>query len=447
MTAHTGSMKVIPALHRRARYDDLASLAERARMRTTSNVFFACIAALLVAAFAAPLAAGDVPSFLIESFQVTGGSRAADRIVIAESRLVAGQTYDETQLRDAMARIQRLPFIVSTNFRLAKGTAPGTYVLVIAIRRMSALFIDAEQTSTWSPTFAGFEAAPGGFRTVEVVRRFDDRRLVAGFRTFAGANNVIAGTAERVSYRNDRYTLTFSSYDLFGTRASITALASYLSDPGANRSGDPSARNDWHHRDDLTWEVVGVIPVTGADSLRVSWQHSEYPSKFNEFSPETGRSHYTLLSSPQIEKQFFWIHDTTNDPLLPTRGTRWSVGNIHFDDVATAPTFASRFQHREKLVTLEHSQPITERQSVTLGADGKEFDHVVRNYRAFGVYAFDLSRLARSGDARLELGARWELARGPGFRVRQAAVNASGVYRNVWGVLRFTVEYYGWEKQ
>jgi len=96
-------------------------------------------------AFAQP-----APPFLIESIEVTGGSRATDHIIVAESRLRLMQEYSEADLRRAMARIQRLPFIVSTDFRLAKGTQVGRYVLVIRVRRMTPLFLDAETTSTWS---------------------------------------------------------------------------------------------------------------------------------------------------------------------------------------------------------------------------------------------------------------------------------------------------------
>ncbi len=420
-------------------------------IRKSRLLIWKIAALLLVVIPAIRMAAEPVPAFLLESIEVEGGSRAADRIVIAESRLHLKQTYDESELRAAMARIQRLPFVVSTDFRLAKGTVPGTYVLIIRIRRMTPFFLDAETNAQWAH-FSRAEPLPsGGYHVVSRLGRRDENHVVAGARAFAGANGVITATGERVSDRNDRYTLTFSEYDLFGSRASITAVASYLEAPGANRSGDPLARNDWHHRDNVLYEIIGVFPITGSDSLRGSWQHEELAGRYNAISPADGQYHYVLQSLPEISKDLFWIHDTTNDPLLPTRGTRWTLGGTRISMPTTTSVSVGTVQARQLAATLEHTVPVFDSQALTLGGTALQFNHVVRNYTVFGVYGYDLSGHVRSGDLRLELGGRKEI-----FTVRiphgsqhasQAFVNASAVYRNVWGVLRFTVEYQGWEKQ
>lgn len=425
-------------------------------MIRTSRLLIRNLAALLLLAIpAVHLAADPVPAFLIESIEVEGGSRAADRIVIAESRLQVKQSYDESELRAAMARIQRLPFIVSTDFRLAKGTMPGTYVLIIRIRRMTPFFLDAETNAQWTHLRRIENLPSGGFRFVSRLARRDEHHIVAGARTFVGANGVITATGERVSLRNDRYTLTFSQYDLLGSRASVTAVVSYLEAPGANRSGDPLARNDWHHRDNVLYEIVGVLPITGSDSLRGSWQHEEIPGRYNAISPQDGQYHYVLQSLPEISKDLFWIHDTTDDPLLPTSGTRWTLGGTRISMPTTTTVSFGTVQRRQLAATFEHTFPLFESQALTLGGKGVQYDRIVRNYTALAVYGYDLSSHVRSGDLRLELGGRKEISTVRRQRTlhsysidrsSQAFVNASAVYRNVWGVLRFTVEYEGWEK-
>lgn len=406
---------------------------------------------LLAAIPAVRLFADPLPLFLIESIEVDGGSRATDRIVIAESRLHLMQTYDESDLRAAMARIQRLPFIVSTDFRLAKGTAPEKYVLIIRIRRMTPLFLDAETNAQWVHLTRAEPTPSGGVRFVSRLGRRDENHVIAGARLFTGANGVLTATGERVSLRNDRYTLTFSEYDLFGTRASITAVASYLESPGAVRSGDPLARNDWHHRDNVTFEIIGVLPITGSDSLRAAWQHEELPGRYNAISPIDGHLHYVLRSLPEISKELFWIHDTTNDPLIPTSGTRWTLGGTRVSAPTASATSVGGVQYRELQATFEHTIPIFDSQALTLGGTGFQFNRAIRNYTAFAVYGYDLSSHVRSGDLRLELGGRKEIftvhQRPGGSHISQAFVNGSAVYRNVWGVLRFTVEYEGWERQ
>ncbi|HEY2325513.1 MAG TPA: hypothetical protein VGJ82_21830, partial [Thermoanaerobaculia bacterium] len=154
---------------------------------------------LLLAIPASRLFADAVPSFLIESIAVEGGSRATDRIVVAESGLRPNRTYDEGELRAGKGRIQRLPFIVSTDFRLAKGTAPGKYVLIIRIRRMTPFFLDAETTAQLEQARREVPLQPPYYRYDYYTVRHDYNHVVAGARLFTGANGVLTASGERVS--------------------------------------------------------------------------------------------------------------------------------------------------------------------------------------------------------------------------------------------------------
>jgi hypothetical protein len=308
------------------------------------------------------------------------------------------------------------------------------------------LFLDAESTSQWSEQKKLVPKPGGGYEYASHLARVEEDHLVVGARTFAGANGVITATGERVSFTHDRYALTFSEYDLFGSRASITAIVSYMQSAGANRSPDPNARNDWHHRDNVTYEIIGVVPITGSDSLRGSWQHSEFATRYNAILPSTGQYHYVLRSLPEIDKELFWIHDTTNDPLLPTSGTRWTLGGIRVSMPTSSAFSVGRVDNRQVVGTFEHSLPLFNTQALTFGGTAQDYNQTLRIYRAFALYSFDLSAHAHGGDMRLELGTRQELSRFRGINNSQRALNASVVYRNVWGVLRITGEYIGWEK-
>jgi outer membrane protein assembly factor BamA len=409
---------------------------------------------VLLVAGAAHAAAQAAASFFIESIEVAGGSRATDHIIIAESRLRLMQEYTEGDLRNAVARIQRLPFIVSTDFRLEKGTQVGRYVLLIRVRRMTPLFLDSETTSTWSERVVGPPVGSTDPTVSHVLRRLDDNHVVAGARAFLGANIVATATAEKRSFQNDRYTLTFSKYDLFGSRASLTAILSYSQYPCCLRSGAPDAENDWHHRDNITEELVAVVPVTDTDSLRGSWQHYEFPVRFNERSPETGQFHYVLLSRPEITKDLVWIHDTTNDPLLPTEGTRWTFGGTRVETVSQTGTGYSLAENRQFDVSWERSFPVTfhgmETQSLTIGGSGQQINRILQLFRPFATYAFDLPHPLYGGDVRLQISGWKQFSR---IRQRpmplvtsQGSLAAGIIYRNVWGVLRLNLEYDGWER-
>ena len=89
---------------------------------------------LVVLLFAAPLLAQAAPPrFLIERIDVRHLRHASPEIVIAESRIRAGATYSEEELREAADRIARLPFVLQCDFALEKGSVREAYVLAINV--------------------------------------------------------------------------------------------------------------------------------------------------------------------------------------------------------------------------------------------------------------------------------------------------------------------------
>jgi outer membrane protein assembly factor BamA len=408
----------------------------------------AMLLALLLVSLAMPRAgADDAPAFTIESITVAGASRNSTRIVIAESRLRAGESYGEPALRDAMARIQRLPFVVYTDFRLAKGSAPGKYILEITIKQTKAFFLTAENDTHWSLEDRIDRTQPPMRKIGTYVDQFTTSDLTLGTRAFVGAKGVVNLAAQRFSDRNDSYTFSYTQYDLFGTRASLTAVVSYLQTP-IRKPTAPESRIDWHHRDNLTYELIGILPVAENDSLRGSWQHSERPLILLELPPETQRLRFALISRPQVRYELFWIHDTTNDPLFPTSGTRFTAGGTHTTTPTSGLVRLGRVKQEELKTTLERSWTLTTAQAATLGGSAYSFDNVIRDYRMFGRYSFDLwgrERTLKDGDLRLELEGDRHFIRvqRPPFRA-ESTLRLGLASRNVWGVLRLNVSYTAW---
>jgi outer membrane protein assembly factor BamA len=87
---------------------------------------------LLLLLLAVPLYA-DEPAFFLERIEVRNQERVSPEVVIAESRLRAGQQYSEAELRDAAVRLARLPFLLSVDFSLEKGSERGRYILVLTV--------------------------------------------------------------------------------------------------------------------------------------------------------------------------------------------------------------------------------------------------------------------------------------------------------------------------
>src|SRR5947207_6781228 len=84
--------------------------------------------------------ANDAPRFFIERIDVRNLRFASTAIIRAELRLPAGHEYTEDELRRASDRINRLPFVLDSEFSLEKGSARGAYVLVIKVTETKPLF-------------------------------------------------------------------------------------------------------------------------------------------------------------------------------------------------------------------------------------------------------------------------------------------------------------------
>src|SRR6185369_15172650 len=90
--------------------------------RILTAFMFAVIAAAALAQETAPA------RFLIERIEVRNARRVAPRVVIAESLLREGNEYSKNDLREAAARLSRLPFLLSSDFALEKGSERGRHV-------------------------------------------------------------------------------------------------------------------------------------------------------------------------------------------------------------------------------------------------------------------------------------------------------------------------------
>src|SRR5512143_1105438 len=87
--------------------------------------------------------------FLIEKITVQGPKEAAANIVRAETLLRPGGSYTEDQLRQAVYRVHRLPFVLDATCSLRKGSRRGAYELLIEVEPARWFFYDA-----WVRAFA-----------------------------------------------------------------------------------------------------------------------------------------------------------------------------------------------------------------------------------------------------------------------------------------------------
>jgi hypothetical protein len=253
---------------------------------------------ILPAAAQTPAQSPGPPRFLLESVIVEGVQRDAVRqIVTSESLLQPGREYTEQELREAVYRIKRLPFVMDAQFSLRKGGERGSYQLVITVEETRLFFFSANVGGLYDGNDERFDPE-------------DDRidwgaNASVGGRWFVGSQGLVFGSVQGYDTVGPATAQAgYTRYNLFG-RGGFASLA---------LATDISDENDGEaYQGTLS---IGV-PVVGNHSVRadLDWFRTEQEDPlFGSFQDDSRR---LVLS---------WIYDTTDDPLFPVSGTRVSGG-------------------------------------------------------------------------------------------------------------------------
>lgn len=407
-------------------------------------------------AFGAAAHADDAPRFAIERIVVSGALHVSSAIVIAESRLAAGQTYGEPELRGAVARVQRLPFVVHADFRLEKGSARGLYVLVIAIDEAKPLFFRYATThgaiATLRTTGIVIDTATGEWtpQFVKETLRYTSEATTVGVRGFVGSKGMAYASVDR--YDTDHYNLGYTQYGLFGTGASVAVLLQRR-DVDLSLPEDTAGRTRLSFPDHLALQIAAAFPFGGNQALRASFYRQTDPFVFLQTTPQNGDT-FRMERVHTDRGELAWRYDSTNDPLFPSDGTALDVGarsekRYRTVTIAGAPTFVAARQLVDLQAQLDRHWELTSIQSLSAGAtalthDGRENEE----YRLRAGYAANLwsrERAQRVGDLRFE--AAFERV-----MLHYASSSSYGTariglaHRNSWGTLRLDLEYLGWRR-
>jgi len=418
---------------------------------------------LVVLLFAMPLVAQDAPRFFIERIEVRNAKRVSPDVVIFESRLREGHEYSETELADASARLGRLPFLLSADFSLEKGTDRGRHVLVITVTETRSFFYKIEGVTIFSD-----DSNAGLFDDNAISITENDAAL--GYRWFVGRRGVIH-TGLQYQDDNRAYTYDYSAlavgythYDIFGTRAFATLNLKYpLGSGGGEGFGSISP------------QVVVGMPLSPNQTLTAGYDETT-------FEGETFRVNQVEVENEESQRiiTLKWAYNTTNHPLLPTRGTLLSVtpNAVWRDDAGLDYTYGPGLTIIDVRKVIRHERTfgidasaaryweLSERHSVSAALEGgwarahdrrtglldRDYDYrygILRGGYSFSFW--DRARTARDGDSRLEVNAglstRSKEHVDPQYRrfveTETFQISADWVRRNAWGTLRLGVGY-GW---
>ena len=266
----------------------------------------------------------QAPRFLIETITVEGTRREASRgILLEESLLEPGQAYSERELREAIYRVRRLPFVFSADFSLRKGSARGTYELLVTVQETTRFFFGREETYLAIDDDSASYAL--GYTPEQTFK--PERKALAGLRLFVGARGVVFGTVGESSGFQAGYT----RYGLFGTRAVATvgASRSYCCPREVFPLGlDPDVTT-MTTRESTRYTAAVAMPLAGNHSVRtrLAWSEGE-PSARRSFLRDPGFDRHFGFDSnfSRLQLDLKWVYDNTDDPLFPSDGVTLSGG-------------------------------------------------------------------------------------------------------------------------
>lgn len=408
--------------------------------------------------------------FRLETVTVSGAKEAAANIVRAETLLEEGRSYTEADLVQAIARVQRLPFVLAASFALKKGSERGAYELVIDVQPARWFFFDQ-----WSHAFLFDDPVdlPDG--------RVD---ALLGGRVFLGRSGVLFAALDTEQGAQ----LGFTQYDLFHRGILLSAVVSRAGGGQATEvlplTLDPTFAS-WSFEDSTRVALGLSIPagprqsIQGSLSERTGDARDRSPVLFSESRLPVFFSGDGDLSYQRAEVK--WVYDTSDDPLLPTRGTSLSAGveTARFESEGLRPVSSPDFEpplppFRSEQVVLALSAirhfSVTPRQTVTVTARGSVGQARLENLFTGGEngeevelgdvsldslggsiglrHSVVLRRYREPGnlsDLRFETGAEIGGERtvpdlGPS-PLKRYSVSIGIVFRNQWGRVRATLTY------
>lgn len=316
----------------------------------------------------------EEPRFFIESISVEGARRSSPKLILSESLLVAGQEYSESELLEAVNRIQRLPFIFDAGFALGRGSERGKLDLSITVKEVARFFFGADSETT---VFVRDLALERGFAEDTST----DLDLVAGMRFFMGQYGsffAAVSSAETVQ-------LGLTRYQVLGHRVflSLGLLRQGCCPATVRPLGLDPTFSSWTSESDSTrGDFTLGMPLRGDHSLRFNASRFESPEGSRRLVLDPLDAGTLDLHRDLVDQrvELAWIYDTSDDPDFPTEGRFLSLAyelrEVRADfptSSATSPAATgppakvttSRSQlHRLVLVGTQH-WPVTHRHTLS----------------------------------------------------------------------------------
>jgi len=363
----------------------------------------------------------------IERIDVRGAQRVPARVIIGETLLREGKEYSEDEVRNAVARLNRLPFLASAGYSLQNGIL---VITVTEVRRFSFL-VDARGIALNDDQDPHETNSDFPDPTAEWANAAAGVRWLAGGGGIAHFGMTVLRIRHGFGTNYSAYELGYTQYRLFGTRVFATVNVRSPVDSLGEKTFTP--------------EVIAGFPLTPSQTLTLDYQDTLFrDERLRILGTGFRRLHAERLITVA------WTWDTRNQPYAATRGTfvriaplRWMRDDASFRSLpgSFVPTSTHIDASGVDFTALRYWElsPIHSVSAGVLGgrAELENSGSGRRTRPAFEIVQAGWSRPFAAG--RLALDGRLVLHQDDDRRSWEAA--ASWVRRGVWGTLRLGAAY------
>jgi hypothetical protein len=253
---------------------------------------------LILTAFALLAVAVSALGSTIQRIEVRGAQRVPARIVVDETLLREGRDYSADDVRNAVARVRRLPFIADAGYTLDNGVL---VITVTEVRRISFL-VDARGISLNDENYLTSTDYDFPDPTAEWTNAAAGARWLTRGGGVAHFGLTVLRNRHAFGINYSAYELGYTQYDLFGSRVFATVNVRSPADSLEEKTFTPAA-------------TIGV-PLTSTQTVTLDYLDTL-------FRRETVHIAGNTLRRLQAERilTLAWTYDTRNAAYTASRGS------------------------------------------------------------------------------------------------------------------------------
>jgi hypothetical protein len=271
-------------------------------MTLERDVLWRCLIGVVVV-FLAVSSSGQGAPFLLEAIEVRNSNRIASDVIASESRLRIGHEYTEEDVREAVRRLARLPYLSSVEYAIERGSDESRRVIVITVQEVRPLsflgdgrFIFADDTSRLDETDYDYSDPTTEWKDVALGLRW----LVGG-HGYAHAAMSVRRSRQSFAKNYTAWEYGYTHRDLFGTGIFATVVVQTPVDSVEERT--------------LTPAVTVGLPLTTNQTLSIDVEDTVFVrGKLRIQGTEFRQLHAENTRSAS------WTYDTTDGVFVRSRG-------------------------------------------------------------------------------------------------------------------------------